>query len=133
MRVFVEKIAAADANGAALDDSTSASLVDAHIAGRADVKPRTRTNLQQVRRWLVAYFGERKDLKLIEASDAEDWRRYMVSEGLGDNTIRRHIGRARQLCVPLSVEGLSAPQTRSTGCRQRFAQMFRGSSSFRKM
>jgi integrase len=36
-------------------------------------------------------------MRAITPAEAEDWRAYMSANGLGDNTIRRHVGRARQL------------------------------------
>ncbi|MBC8107952.1 MAG: hypothetical protein H7Z14_15290 [Anaerolineae bacterium] len=134
--MFIEKIAAANANGSAFDDATSAwitsisdqlhaklskanlvkprtagravlgAFVDAYIAGRSDVKIRTRVNLKQVRRWLVDCFGEAKDMRAIAPGDAEDWRLFMIAEGLGENTIRRHVGRARQLWKAAIRRGL---------------------------
>jgi len=136
VRMFIEKIAAANANGSAFDDATSAwvgsisealhakissiglvkprnagravlgTFVDAYVAGRSDVKPRTLTNLRQVRSWLVDCFGETKDMRSIGACDAEDWRLFMIREGLGENTIRRHVGRARQLWKAAIRRGL---------------------------
>lgn len=73
------------------------AFIDAYIAGRLDLKPRTVTNLKQLRKWVVDYFGETRDIRTIGPGDAEDFRQHMIKGGLGDNTIRRKIGRARQL------------------------------------
>jgi len=86
--------------------ATVGAFVDAFIAGRPDVKPHTRLNLKQVRRWLVNYFGENRDLRAITPGDAEDWRAFMLNEGLGENTIRRHVGRARQIFKSAIRRGL---------------------------
>jgi integrase len=72
-------------------------FIDAFIAGRPDMKLHTLLNMRQVRRWLVDFFGESHDLRTITAADAEDWRAFMLKGKLGENTIRRHVGRARQL------------------------------------
>jgi integrase len=57
----------------------------------------TLTNWAQVRRWLVDFFGETKDMRTVTPADAEDWAVSMRDGKLGENTIRRHTGRARQL------------------------------------
>jgi integrase len=72
-------------------------FIDAYIASRPDVKPNTLMNMKQVRQWLVEHFGESRDMRSITPGDAEAWRESMQRGGLGENTIRRHIGRARQL------------------------------------
>jgi integrase len=74
-----------------------AAFIDLYIQGRSDIKPRTLINVKQVRRLLVGCFGEKCNLRAIGPSEAEDFRLYMLKAGLGENTIRRHIGRARQL------------------------------------
>lgn len=72
-------------------------FINTFLANQTAAKPNTLENMQQVRRWLVDFFGETRDLRTITAADAEDWRASMSKGGLGENTIRRHIGRARQL------------------------------------
>src|SRR6185312_9886403 len=67
-----------------------------------DVKPRTKDNFDQARRWLVDYFGADKLLHKITRGDADEWRLWLATQGrfegrtLSKNTIRRHCGRARQ-------------------------------------
>ncbi len=72
-------------------------FIDAFLASRPDLKPNTMMNMLQVRRHLVDHFGEGRDMRTITPGEAEQWHAYMVERGLGDNTVRRHIGRARQL------------------------------------
>lgn len=71
-------------------------FIDDYLAGRTDIKPRTRTCLLQVRSNLVEYFGENKPLRDVTAGDADEWRRWMMTK-LGDNSVRRRAGRAKQL------------------------------------
>jgi integrase len=71
------------------------AFLDQYIAGRADVKPGTATNLRQARAKLVAYFGADKPLPAITPGDADNFRQDLESK-LGINTTRRHCGRAKQ-------------------------------------
>jgi len=71
--------------------------IDAFIERQTTSKPGTLINLKQVRRWLVDCFGEARDIRTIGAAEAEDFRSHMVKGRLGENSIRRHVGRARQL------------------------------------
>jgi len=75
--------------------TTLGSFVDQYISGRADVKSGTATNLRQARKKLVEYFGEDKPLSAITPGDADQYRQDLLSR-LGDNTARRHCGRAKQ-------------------------------------
>ena len=75
-------------------------FIDAYLVGRADIKPRTRINFMQVRYDLVARFGEDKPLRDVAPGDADEWRRWLLTREknkLGENTVRRHCGRAKQL------------------------------------
>ncbi len=73
-------------------------FIDAYLLSRADIKPRTRINLLQVRKNLVTHFGEDKQLAEIAPGDTDEWRRWMLgTRKLGHNTVRRHCGRAKQL------------------------------------
>ena len=80
-------------------DSTLAAFIDGYLATRTDFKPRTRINFEQVRRDLIAHFGERKPLRDVTPGDADEWRRWLLTrkKPLGENTVRRHCGRAKQL------------------------------------
>lgn len=73
------------------------AFIDHFVATSTSAKPNTLENMKQVRRWLVEFFGENRDIRTIVAGDAEDWSAFMAKGGLGANTIRRHVGRARQL------------------------------------
>ena len=81
------------------DATKLGEFIDAYLASRTDIKPRTRTCLLQVRSNLVEYFGENKPLCDITPGDADEWRRWMLTceKKLGDNTVRRRAGRAKQL------------------------------------
>jgi len=78
-------------------DAAIGKFVDDFIARMTTAKPNTVLNMKQVRAWLVKFFGEIRDMRKITPADAEDFRVFMATEGLGENTARRHIGRCRQL------------------------------------
>jgi integrase len=67
----------------------------AYIESRIDVEPNTKTNLELSRFWLVKHFGESKPMSEITPGDADEYRRWLGTE-LGDNSVRRHCGRAKQ-------------------------------------
>ena len=74
---------------------TLGQFIDSYIAIREDIKPGTKTNYLQTRRWLVKYFGEDKALTAVTQGDAEELRSYL-SKSLDENTLRRHLKRAGQ-------------------------------------
>lgn len=76
--------------------TTLKPFLDGYIDGRTDVKPRTRTNLRQCAGFLVEHFGAEKPIDKITAGDAEDFIRWLATQ-VGDNTKRRHAGRAMQM------------------------------------
>jgi integrase len=91
-----EKLAAAGL----IERRVSSNLGDflkSYIARRTDVKSGTKTNYDQVRLNLVAFFGYEKPLRGITLDDAELFRNWLKSEEkLSENTLRRRCGRARQ-------------------------------------
>jgi integrase len=76
--------------------ATLGAFLDAYIAMRADVKPRTKINLEQAKGRMVRFFGADKPLRDVTPGDADRWRLSMLAEGLGENTVRRDCGRAKQ-------------------------------------
>lgn len=85
---------------AEIESTLLGGFIDAYLASRTDIKPRTRINLLQVRDNLVTRFGEDKPLADITPGDADEWRLWMLNgrkRKLGENTVRRHCGRAKQL------------------------------------
>ena len=81
------------------DTTKLGEFIDAYLASRTDIKPRTRINLLQVRKNLVNHFGEDRLLGDVTPGDADEWRRWLLTREnkLGENTVRRHCGRAKQL------------------------------------
>jgi integrase len=70
-------------------------FLDAYIQSRSDIKSSTRDHLERAKRNLVEYFGASKPLRDITAGDADEFRLHL-SRTMGDNTVRRVCGRAKQ-------------------------------------
>lgn len=78
------------------DSATLGPFVDGYIESRQDVKPGTVMVYGHTRRCLVAFFGTDKPLREITPGDADQWRLYLLAEGLSENTTRRRCGIAKQ-------------------------------------
>jgi len=76
------------------------------MEGRADIKPSTRIALGQTVRYLTEFFGPNKPLRNIRPGDADEWRLYLISKGLADNTVRRRSGAAKQFFKTAVRKGL---------------------------
>jgi integrase len=82
----------------AADKAQLKKFIDLLIFAMTGAKPRTRINMQRARDLLVERFGATRDMRTIHVAEAEDWRTWLATEKkLGDNTVRRLIGRARQI------------------------------------
>ena len=95
------------------EPTTLGAFTEQYIEARTDVKPGTRTNLRQTRRQLLQFFGSKgavlsaeevdkaiaigakKPLADVTPGDADQYRQDLLSR-LGENTARRHCGRAKQ-------------------------------------
>jgi hypothetical protein len=71
------------------------SFLTSYIVGRTDLKPLTLRHLNDARRHLIGFFGADKSLTEISPGDADDFRRSLATR-LGDKTVRRMCGRAKQ-------------------------------------
>lgn len=71
-------------------------FIDQYVSGRANLKPNTRRNYDQTRRYLVGHFGEGRLLTSITPGDADQWREAMLGAGLSPATVNREVKRARQ-------------------------------------
>ena len=74
---------------------TVAEWIEEYIDSRTDLKGRTVNNLQQAQGFIVEFFGGSKLLKDVSPGDGDELRRWMLTR-LGENTVRRHMGRAKQ-------------------------------------
>ncbi|HEY1598171.1 MAG TPA: tyrosine-type recombinase/integrase [Pirellulales bacterium] len=80
---------------AAREASTLGLFLDRYLAARTDIKPGTRVLLERVRASLVEHFGAGKLLAAISPGDADEFRLHL-QETIGENTVRRMCGRAKQ-------------------------------------
>jgi integrase len=96
-----------------LDDQAAAKLASVGLAGcrqkallgpfveefikkRKGQKPNTLIAWGQTHKRLVRFFGEGKPIRDITPDECNDWRRKMKEWGLGENTIGRQCGFAKQ-------------------------------------
>jgi integrase len=77
--------------------STLGAFVTDYIRTRTDVEPSTKCNYETLKRWLIKYFGENRELDSITAGEADDFRVWLGSEGKqAPNTVKRLCARAKQ-------------------------------------
>ena len=72
-----------------------AAFLDEYIASRTDIKPLTIRHFKDAGKNLVGFFGGAKPLGDITSGDADEFRLHLLQR-LGDNTVRRQCGRAKQ-------------------------------------
>ncbi len=75
--------------------TTLGPFLDSYLAARTDIKPSTRQHLLRARKNLVDYFGLNRPLAQITHGDADKFRLHLART-MGDNTVRRICGRAKQ-------------------------------------
>ncbi len=71
-------------------------FLESYLESRADLKPRTIKKLKTTRDRMVEFFGGERSLRDMNEGDADDWRLSMVTKGLSENTVRKHIAIAKQ-------------------------------------
>jgi len=77
--------------------ATLQEFIDSYIAKRTDVKGATATVYGHTRRNLIEFFGVDMPLRDISPGDADEWRLYLIEQGLAeDTTVRRRCGIANQ-------------------------------------
>lgn len=77
-----------------------------YIDNRADIKPRTRINLDRARRYLMDYLKTDKALHDFTPGDADDFRLHLIRDGKATNTVNRALGRASQFFEAAKRRGL---------------------------
>jgi integrase len=82
-------------------------FADDYIQSRSDLKPNTRRNLNQTKRALVDYFGDRRPLRAIRPSDASAWQRWLqTNQGYSIATISGHTRKAKTIFRAAMIERL---------------------------
>jgi integrase len=72
------------------------AFLHTYIEGRCDVKLGTKTILGHTKRNLIAHFGKDKPLRDITPGDADQFRLFLVGQGLAAATVRRRLGISKQ-------------------------------------
>lgn len=72
-------------------------MVDRYIERRTDLKPKSRKILRNAGDRLVDYFGSDRLIRDITVADAQDWRRWMLGQGLSEATTRTYSRGAKQI------------------------------------
>ena len=67
------------------------------IAGRTDIKPPTRINMEQARARLVEYFCANRNIRDISPGEADAWAIWLKDEDYADGTAGRTVKLARQI------------------------------------
>jgi integrase len=83
--------------------TTLGAFIDAYHARHPHWKPNSVKNHKAARRWLVSYFGASKPISTITEDDAKAWRAWM-GEQIGENTIRRLCGFAKQYFKSMKLQ-----------------------------
>ena len=108
------------------------AFLTAYVAGRGDLKPSTRDNLQQAVTALNEYFGAERPLDGVTAGDADEFRNWLQARRkrpLAVNTVRRLCSRAKQffrhavkkrLISDNPFDGMRGLQVRGNEERRRF-------------
>jgi len=69
---------------------TLGALIETWLQGRAGgLRPGTLVRLEQSRRSALAFFGEGRRIATITPGDAEDFRAWLLSQGLAEATVRK--------------------------------------------
>ena len=85
-------VAAVERKGAVL----LGAFIKGYLENRNDLKPRTVACMKQTQRNLVDFFGADRDMNTITAGQIEDFRQYLVKEGLAEATVNRGMSRVGQ-------------------------------------
>ena len=70
-------------------------FLDKYMAKRTDLKGGTKVAYGHTVRNLKTFFGECKSLRAITKGDADDFRRYLIDQGLATATVNRRCGLAK--------------------------------------
>ena len=71
-------------------------FLDGYVASRTDLKPLTIIKFNATVDYLCDHFGEDRNLREITAGEADQWRIFLISKKMGENTVRKHAQIAKQ-------------------------------------
>ncbi len=69
--------------------------LEKYLAGRSDLKPKSKAALESTREKLVAYFKPGLPLRDITADQASEWRAKLQADGLSVASVKHHVGNAK--------------------------------------
>ena len=75
--------------------SRLAEFLDGYLSSRTDLKPNSQLVYGHTRRTLVEFFGPDKPLRTITEDDAQQWRAYLVEQGLSEATVAKRAANAK--------------------------------------
>lgn len=75
--------------------ATIGAFLSDYIEGRTDVKPASKLVWGHVKRNLVEYYGESRDVRKITPGDADDFKQYLLRQELAATTVHKRLQFAR--------------------------------------
>jgi len=72
-----------------------AEFIDRFVDGRKDVKPASKTVWRQGRNSLVERLGAERNIRDVSPSDAEEYKQWLIEEGLALYTVRKRLQAAK--------------------------------------
>lgn len=78
-------------------ERTCGTFFDAYIDGRTDLKPTTRTKYKQAAKWFTDRIERDRLMADIAPTEIDQWRRWMIQQGLAQATANKHAKRIKKL------------------------------------
>lgn len=79
------------------DETTLAAYCESYIERRHDLKEATAILYRRTHRYLLDHFGEEKPVRDITEGDVDDFRLFLLSKAMKENTVRKHCSRAKTI------------------------------------
>lgn len=71
-------------------------FIEDYKSKRVDTKESTKLKWRSAQRKLVSFFGAKKNLRDINSGEADEFRLFLLGQGLEENSVRRYCGIAKQ-------------------------------------
>lgn len=71
-------------------------FIEEYKSKRVDTKESTKLKWRSAQRKLVAFFGAKKNLRDVNSGEADEFRLFLLGQGLEENSVRRYCGIAKQ-------------------------------------